>query len=134
MKDEIFGDVIFSYTRKQALEDGVLIDVSSLAKEAGIKYPVAVTAEVWAGYVEVPEKIKYQDETGRLWDIVWMLSCAIRSPAISLYCSTDGQEIRFGVYVLNDENKGSKLVKFKALCHPGDNMEPVITIMMPWED
>jgi type I site-specific restriction-modification system R (restriction) subunit len=27
-KDEVFGDVIFSYTDKQAIEDGVLVDVS----------------------------------------------------------------------------------------------------------
>jgi hypothetical protein len=25
-------------------------------------------------------------------------------------------------------------VKFKALCGPGDNLEPVITIMLPHED
>ena len=35
-------DVIFTYTRKQAIEDGVLIDVSEMAMEAGFRYPVAV--------------------------------------------------------------------------------------------
>lgn len=32
-----FGPVVFSYTRAQAIEDGVLVDVSEMAKEAGIK-------------------------------------------------------------------------------------------------
>lgn len=32
---EVFGEVISTYTREQALEDGVLIDVTEQAKEAG---------------------------------------------------------------------------------------------------
>jgi type I site-specific restriction endonuclease len=38
-EDPVFGDVIYSYTRKQAIEDGVLVDITEMAKEAGIKYP-----------------------------------------------------------------------------------------------
>src|SRR3990172_13277670 len=45
---DIFGPVIYSYSRADAINDGVLVDVSTLAKEAGIKYPVAVTARVHA--------------------------------------------------------------------------------------
>ena len=37
MNDEI----IYAYTRAQAIEDGVLADVSEVAKEAGFRYPVA---------------------------------------------------------------------------------------------
>jgi len=40
--------VIDVYTRAQALEDGVLVDVSSWAREYGIIFPVAVNASVWA--------------------------------------------------------------------------------------
>ena len=36
-------DVVSAYSRAQAIEDGVLVDVSQTAKEAGIKYPTAVT-------------------------------------------------------------------------------------------
>lgn len=32
---EFFGDVIHVYTRAEALEDGVLVDVSEMAREAG---------------------------------------------------------------------------------------------------
>ena len=35
--ESFFGDVISTYTRAQAIEDGVLIDVSSMAREAGFK-------------------------------------------------------------------------------------------------
>jgi len=39
-------------------------------------------------------------------------------------------------YVCLFQNDNQKLdeVKFKALCGPGDNHEPVITIMLPDED
>ena len=51
----------------QAIADGVLIDATELAKEAGFRIPVAVTAGVWAECVAVPAGVADQDETGRLW-------------------------------------------------------------------
>ncbi len=44
--DNLFGDLIFSYTRTQAIDDGVLIDATELARDAGFKWPVALTADV----------------------------------------------------------------------------------------
>ena len=70
-------NVIYAYTRAQAIADGVLVDVSKLAREAGFKIPVAVTAGVWAECVAVPKGILCQDETGRLWDVLMMLRHAI---------------------------------------------------------
>jgi hypothetical protein len=64
-------NLIHAYTRVQAIADGVLIDVSETAKEAGFHIPVALTAGVWARYVEVPEGVSGQDEKGRLWDLLW---------------------------------------------------------------
>jgi hypothetical protein len=137
--------VIFSYTRAQALQDGVLIDVSDTAREAGIKFPTAVTRAVWARYVEVPEGTTGQDERGRLWDVIWMLRDAIRK-------SDGGERIDYRLYVaLPDRGdwqsneavpkrssrlnrQTHRLVTLKALCGPGDDAEPVITIMLPDED
>ena len=48
-------EIIDSYTRKQAIADGVLIDVTETASEAGFRIPVALTRAVWADYVAVPE-------------------------------------------------------------------------------
>jgi len=33
--EDTFGPVIFSYSRAQAIEDGVLVDVTETAKEGG---------------------------------------------------------------------------------------------------
>ena len=45
--ESFFGDVISTYTRAQAIEDGVLIDAGNIAQEAGFQWPVAVTSAVW---------------------------------------------------------------------------------------
>ena len=42
LDDSLWG-VIFSYTRKQAIEDGNLINVIEQAKQTGFKVPVAVS-------------------------------------------------------------------------------------------
>ncbi len=40
-----FGPVVFSYTRRQATADGVLVDVSGTAREAGFRIPVALSRD-----------------------------------------------------------------------------------------
>jgi hypothetical protein len=57
--------------RAEAIADGVLIDVSAVAREAVIRYPVALTAAAWAKRVAVPPGVPCQDEAGRLWDVLW---------------------------------------------------------------
>ncbi len=65
------ADLIHRYTRADALRDGVLIDVSTTAAEAGIRYPVALTCAAWARCVAVPAGLGCQDEAGRLWDVLF---------------------------------------------------------------
>jgi hypothetical protein len=72
------ADLIHAYTRRQALADGVLIDVTTTAKEVGFCFSVAVTAALWSRYVRVPHGVEGQDETSRLCDILGMLRYAIR--------------------------------------------------------
>lgn len=120
--------VVSTYTRAQALKDGVLVEVTETAKEVGIKFPAAVTAAVWAQYVEVPSGVECQDKDGRLWDILWMLRCAI--------LGANGQKsdrVDFELFVKNDAG-APRPVKLKALCGPGDDAESVITVMLPEED
>jgi hypothetical protein len=125
---EIFGEVIHSYSRAQAIEDGVLVDVSPVAREAGLRFPVALTRSVWELYVAVPTGVECQDESGRLWDVVWMLAVAIRTSR-----QADLATIRYQLHVRNN-NARSTLVTLKAVCGPGDAGEPVITVMLPDED
>jgi hypothetical protein len=123
------ADYIHRYSRSDAIRDGVLIDVSAMAREAGIRYAVALTSAAWGRCVAVPPGVFCQDEAGRLWDVVWMLRCAIRGS------KGNGSEVRFGVHVRNDNrDRTPPLVGLKAVCGPGDQGEPVITVMMQDED
>ena len=96
--DDLFGEVISCYSREQAIEDGYLVDVSEVGREAGILFPVALTRAVFEKCVAVPEGLEgLQDETGRLWDVVWMLQYGIRSGR------EGGDELRFNLRVQNDK-------------------------------
>ena len=121
-------ELIHSYTRKQAIEDGVLVDVSETAKEAGIKYPTAVTSAVFEGYVRVPPGVAAQDERGRLWDLLWLLRITI-----GRHKEAEGDTLLYTVFIRNDTTEPQP-VKFKAIVGPGDEGEPVITVMMIDED
>ena len=124
-----FGELIFRYTRTQAMADGVLVDVSETAREAGFRIPVALTHAVWAEYVAVPEGVEGQDEAGRLWDVLWMCRFGISRE------QDEGSETRFQLHVRNDNRPGEPpLVTLKAHIGPGDEGEPVLTIMTPDED
>ena len=123
------AEVIYAYTRKDALADGVQVDVSEVAREAGLKFPVYLTRAVWESYVTVPDGVRCQDEKGRLWDIVWMLRCAARR--------TSGPLMLFGLHVRNDNrDRTPPLVNLKAMCGPRDidDSQPAITVMLPDED
>ena len=129
MKNEDDFYVIHVYTRAQAIEDGVLIDVTETAKEAGFRVPVALTAAVWAEYVAVPDGVEAQDEAGRLWDVLWMCRFGIAST------KGQGSVIRFSLHVRNDNRAGEPpLVTLKAICGPDDDGAPCVTILLPDED
>ena len=67
-------EIIYSYTRKQAIADGFQVDVSETAREAGITFPVFLNRTVFDRYVEIPNGVKegrcgsHQDEGGRMWN------------------------------------------------------------------
>jgi hypothetical protein len=124
-----FGPVIYSYTRAQAVADGMQVDVSKVAAEAGIRFPVFITRTVFDAYIAVPEGVTGQDEAGRLWDIVWMTRFGI------IRSRPGCDRIPVAFYVRND-NRAARLVKLIAICGARDidDPQPAITVMMPDED
>ena len=124
-----FGPVVYSYTRAQAVADGVQVEVTKTAQEAGIKFPMFLTRTVYDAYVAVPPDVTCQDEAGRLWDVVWMTRFGI------LRARPGVDRIPVALYVRND-NRRAKLVKLIAQCGPLDidDPAPAITVMLPDED
>lgn len=121
--------IIYRYTREQAIDDGVLVDLTRWASETGFRIPVACTQTVWSDYIEPPEGTLEvgQSQRGRAHDVLWMLYVAVkRSPA-------GESELRYEVIFLNKKLE-HETVTLKAICGPGDEGEPVLTIMLPHED
>lgn len=112
-------EVIYSYSRKQAIEDGVLVDVSEMAREVRVRYPTAITSGV-VTLLTPPKSNIVESFSGRLWDVLWMFSLAARK--------SRSDTVLFKVKI------GRKLETLKAVCGPGDTEVPVITIMLPYED
>lgn len=125
------AEVIHTYSRTQAIADGVLVDLmqgelGKAVREAGFRFPIAATARVFSECIDLTPAAKRacNDVQGRLWDVLTMLKPAAKR---------GGQVITFQVYVVR-ERKRPTLTTLKAVIGPGDNAEPVITIMFPEED
>lgn len=134
----LFGEVIYSYTRADALRDGVLVEIpAELCKEAGVVVPVAATSEVW--HLIDPGNLDLmpgQSITGRIWDLLWTFAIAARSTR-GRHRSTVVFRCEFLLFreaMGGSEITERKTVTLRAVCGPGDQGEPVITIMLLWED
>lgn len=128
--EEMFGEIIHSYSRADALANGDLVDVSDMARAAGFKYPVALTGALCELlHPSPPVRAKFgQDFHGRLWDTLTVLHWSARK-------SSPGSSLRFRVLLwLSPDDRRPWLQPMVAVCGPGDNAEPVITIMLPHED
>lgn len=128
------ADVIHTYTRANAIEDGELVDVSTLAREAGFTVPVAMTRTAWLDCVEWTDadrarKAAGQDEQGRLWDVLYMARQAARR-------ARGEPRLRYELYRVRREGRGLRARRVALDLHigPGDAGEPVITILLPGED
>ena len=127
--DSLFGPVIYSYTRQQAISDGVLVDASALAREAGFVFPVALTETLYHAYI-VPALdlvAAGQSIQGRLWDLLFVLRFAIAK-------ARDTDTILFTVLFLMSPGATPVSIDLKAICGPDDDGSPCITVMLVDED
>ena len=128
--ENIFKDaeIISAYTRADAIEDGVLVDITKIAQEAGFTVPVAVTSAL---FEILDPKLDLQNEGqdfhGRVWDMLWILRSEIRK-------SDWTDTTYFAPLFIRKPNGKPEPVKLWAKAGPGDNMELVITIMLEGED
>ena len=72
-------EIISSYSRKQAIEDGVLVDISHTSEvhEAGFKIPVCVMDHLWEKIRQA--NIPWGDWHGRLWDVCVLATLAFKT-------------------------------------------------------
>ncbi len=123
-----FGEPIYSYSRAQAIEDGVLVDVTEIAQQVGFRFPVAITVALYERLCPSIHDVG-QEYHGRLWDVLWMAALKARLPG----SSTD--TINFIVTQQEADPRSGDLrdvdIRLWAVCSPGDEREPVVTIGFP---
>lgn len=142
--EDFFGPVISMYTRDQALADGVLVDVSELAREAGFKIPVAVTASVWHDCIDWPEDSQQgygQSIDSRGYDVVSMARYALAGMGAQTNSSGD---IFYKLNVIPKGTKGETITDIGdftgaekvtlKVSISGESAPEYVTIMKPEED
>jgi len=121
MSNETFGDCIYSYSRAQAIADGVLVDLTSFqVVREHWKHHLACTDSVWS-IIEQAVRQHGKDFEGVLHDISILAKQQIRR--------SSGQDVLLFQAII-----GPSLRSLKLHCGPGDTAEPVLTLMLPTED
>ena len=126
-KDDSWN-VVYAYSREQAIADGVLVDVTETAKAIGFKLHTVVTDHLFHGYVEVPEGLEGEGQsvTGRLHDLMVLALFAARRAV-----NTDRVSFKADFLMAPGRKETIDVV---AHIGPGDHGEPVLTIMLPEDD
>jgi hypothetical protein len=130
-REPFWGEVIYAYTRAEAIADGVLIDVTKMANEAGLILPTAVTSALWEDINTIPEG-SGQDVKGRLWDVLVMANHSIRSAIVA--GKNDSPEFLYNLIMTMPHDRDGDLYTVKFHIGGGDDGKPVITLMKPNED
>ena len=134
-EDSLFEDmpIISRYTRAQAIEDRLLIDVSSTAKECGFNFPVAVTLSVFVDYIqwhdEDTERQGHQDMDARLWDVLFLAHFAASS-----HPNDSTVWYKLDVIPRNGRTEIAQTITLKMVLSMDDAGMPCLTIMLPDED
>ena len=149
-------EVISTYTRQQAIEDGILVDCEQAPmgemRRQLLKWPLAMTTTAFHRYVwPIDEEANLppdQSLEGRFWDVLWMFHAAVKGtvparridPCNLLFdfcCIVADPTLSSNEAIdatVRSGPDGMRQVTLKAVSGPGDDGEPVMTFMLPEED
>ena len=134
----LFGNVIHTYSRKNALEDGVQFCLSErFPNECRLyKYPVFCTAAVWELIESAAANNPGSNQAGIVWDLVWMSNKSPRR-------THPFQDTCLFSVIVEKANKKPDfwedefpIYRLQAKCEAKDfdDPTPVVTISLPNED
>lgn len=128
MDDKDFN-VIYSYTREQAIEDGVLVDLTREAQESGFKIPVAMSSGLYFRYVKPSKALEAEGQSvqARLNDVFLLLRFAAKD-------RWDGSRVEFEVLFQVGEGPSFQKVSCVAAVEGDSDGNPCLTIFRPEDD
>lgn len=135
------ADFVHSHSRKDAIADGVLVDLmqgefGERIRRAGFRYPVAITDAAFKRYIALSQAADAGNtELGRLWDILkgFGLGVAAKQTRRQTQPQTREDILIFDFYCITDQPNPTKC-RLKAVPGPDDDGNPCITLMLPEED
>lgn len=121
------ADVIFRYTRRMAIADGVLVDATQgdFGEVSREHFPYRHLAITTAVFALIDEGVRAGGESAGIWhDILWM------SRVCPLRLLSGGHTFKVGI------RAGRALCwhELKIIFHGGDDGEPCATVLLPDED
>lgn len=121
-------EVVHRYTRMQAIADGVLVDVTAQARGCGFTVPVAITGTLFADCESWADGADWGNGEPTAEQFVrWLLCFACETIRANKQTGVD----RLPLSLTHFAGRPST-----ALVHigPGDDGEPVVTLMYPGEE
>ena len=121
---DTFGPVIHTYSTKQAIKDGFLVDISTsypkLVEQSPVKLPVIFTSALWELVKQAVESDNCNDYEGVLWDIIFTF-------ALNANANKEVDRLIYDV-IITGVNKEKGLVKIKVKINylDFDNPKPAL--------
>jgi hypothetical protein len=113
--------------RQEAIQSGILIDVTPTAKELGLTFPVTITKPLWDIGIVTNQSLSQEEQTGRLRDVLM----AFRLRLASL--STISPLIDFPALLAMPPSTVPQPVPLFAIIQPDSGNQANVTLLLPNE-
>lgn len=113
--------------RRQAIEAGVLIDVTPTAQQLGLTFPVTITKPLWDIGIVTNQSLSQEEQTGRLRDILMAFRLRLASLA------TISPLIDFPALLAMPPSTVPQPVPLFAIIQPDGTSQANVTLLLPNE-
>ncbi|MCS6294078.1 MAG: hypothetical protein H8J66_13485 [Nitrospira sp.] len=113
--------------RQEAIQSGVLIDVTPTAKELGLTFPVTITKPLWDIGIVTNQSLSQEEQTGRLRDVLMAFRLRLASLA------TISPLIDFPALLAMPPSTVPQPVPLFAIIQPDSGNQANVTLLLPNE-
>lgn len=133
--DDLFGDLVYVYSRKQALEDGIQVDANTgdlgEVTRQHFKYPVYMTKSVYDLMQRAVNNKRWGNDLKGVWHDILSMS---RFPVRRWHTPEGFEQVEFRVIIRGAGRKS--IYNLIATVGPTDfdDPSPCVTFQLPGED
>lgn len=113
--------------RQEAIQSGILIDVTPTAKELGLTFPVTITKPLWDIGIVTNQSLSQEEQTGRLRDVLMAFRLRLASLA------TISPLIDFPALLAMPPSTVPQPVPLFAIIQPDSGNQANVTLLLPNE-